>query len=175
MQGGLKCTGCQGCGVLTAAAATITRSSYTANSQCEWILAPINATSVSLTVYSSDLEKKYDWVAFYQCAHANCTTNFLIGSVAEPISVRPTFTSTTGFMLVAFYSDYVRQSSSGFSVQYTSQVPIPFLILNHFFSELLFVNAESCQLVQALGPLSYTVFENVFRARHLLRLLLLPW
>jgi hypothetical protein len=123
-QGNLVCTGCTGCATLTTANGTVSDSAsgpsdYSDNSQCQWILAPTGAARVTITFSEFSTENLYDYMDVYQCTTIQCILGIRLGRLSGTYASPQTFTSTTGYMLLYFFSDgSVR--STGFTAQWTS-------------------------------------------------------
>lgn len=97
-------------------------SNYCNNMDCSWLIQPPQATSVTLTFNSFDLEQPstdgksvYDAVEVYNGA---TTSAPLIGRFSGS-NIPPSVSSTSGSMLVRFYSD-LEENKSGWSATYTS-------------------------------------------------------
>lgn len=97
-------------------------NNYCNNSNCEWLIQPPQATSVSLEFLSFDLEAAspdgstiYDAVEIYDGTTSN---DSLLGRFTGN-NIPPTITSSSGNMLVKFYSD-IEVNAQGWSAYYTS-------------------------------------------------------
>lgn len=97
-------------------------SNYCNNMDCSWLIQPPQATSVTLTFNSFDLEQPssdgksvYDAVEVY---NGTTTSAPLIGRFSGS-NIPPSVSSTSGSMLVRFYSD-LEENKSGWSATYTS-------------------------------------------------------
>ena len=100
-------------------------NNYCNNQNCTWLIQPPGATSVSLNFTSFNLEEAssdgqsiYDAVEVYDGSTVNAP---LLGRFSGN-SLPPMVTSTTGTMLVRFYSD-VSVTDSGWTAYYTSTSP----------------------------------------------------
>ena len=98
---------------------------YCNNQNCTWLIQPPGATSVSLNFTSFNLEEAssdgqsiYDAVEVYDGATVNAP---LLGRFSSN-RLPPMVTSTTGSLLVRFYSD-VSVTDSGWTAYYTSTSP----------------------------------------------------
>ena len=87
---------------------------YSNNQSCLWWITPPCATSVTLSFSAFSIEQDYDFLLIYDGLTATNRLALLTGSTL-PESI----TSTTGTMLVVFFSDH-SNSSQGFSATYTS-------------------------------------------------------
>lgn len=88
---------------------------YTNNLLCHWMIAPPCAESVTLNFLSFDTEKDYDGVIILDGFGDDANIIDVISGTALPSPV----ISTTGEMLVIFYSDYANVGD-GFEAYYTS-------------------------------------------------------
>lgn len=127
---GLPCSGCgsSGCGTLTEPTGSFGDGSgannYTDNAKCNWIIAPLGAARVTLTLRDVDTEQHYDFIRVWQCNHVDCSGLLsllasLDGKYSSPIIV----TSTTGYMLVQFTTDG-SITSSGFTASWETVLVI---------------------------------------------------
>lgn len=91
---------------------------YTNNADCNWLIQPTNANSISLSFTSFDTEKDIDGVVVYDGA---TNTSPVLG-VFTGNTLPNTVTSTGGSMLVRFISDVSRRSG-GWAANYTSTNP----------------------------------------------------
>lgn len=97
-------------------------NNYCNNQDCMWLIQPPQATSITLNFTSFDLEQAssdgqtiYDAVAIYD---GNNTSAPLLGTYTGN-NLPPAITSTSGSMLVRFYSD-IEETKQGWSANYTS-------------------------------------------------------
>jgi hypothetical protein len=95
---------------------------------CSWIIAPTNASRVTLTFLDFLTEGPAsgtigDWVYVWECDDSNCSNLTLLGSFAGTAAVIPqAITSATGVMRVQFFSDG-GWSRSGFRAFYRTPCP----------------------------------------------------
>jgi len=105
------CTMCKGCGTQYAARSFTDGSapgaSYFDNSDCTWILAPEGATQVQITFDRYHVESCCDYVTLYECSDAACSVENLMIELSsnDREAEGNTYTSTTGYMKVHFYTD----------------------------------------------------------------------
>jgi len=97
-------------------------NNYCNNQDCEWLIQPPNATSVTLNFTAFDLEDAsvdgntiYDAVEIYDGATTGAT---LLGTFTGN-NIPQTLTSSAGSLLIRFYSDLVT-NKQGWSANYTS-------------------------------------------------------
>jgi Zn-dependent metalloprotease len=97
-------------------------NNYCNNQDCEWLIQPPNATSVTLNFTAFDLEDAstdgntiYDAVEIYDGATTGAT---LLGTFTGN-NIPQTLTSSGGSLLIRFYSDLVT-NKQGWSANYTS-------------------------------------------------------
>jgi hypothetical protein len=125
MQLGLPCTGCGGpCGTFTAATGLISDgpADYQSNAECSWLIAPTGASRVTITFSEVDSELYADWITVYQCGSFNCESRLQLGRFSGFSNLR-TYTSTTGYLLVEFDSNFAF-NGHGFVASWTTpQVP----------------------------------------------------
>ncbi len=128
-QTNLFCTGCgSSCGVLTAAQGTFSdgsgASNYANSATCQWIIAPTGATQVSVTFTEFSTESCCDILRVYQCATSMCEDAQLIAELSGTYSTAPTILSTSGYVLVQFWSDY-EVNQAGFIATWSSSHASP--------------------------------------------------
>jgi hypothetical protein len=115
--------GCSGTQTLTAASGTFSDGSgsnnYQDNSDCRWLIQPLNATSITLTFQSFNLLSG-DFVYVYD---GNTTSAPLLGTFSGNTLPAPV-TSSGGVMLVRFVSDG-SGTADGFVASYTSTLNVP--------------------------------------------------
>ena len=96
---------------------------YASLSDCQWIIAPPGAASVTLSFVSLSTEQDYDTVRVFSCATVSCLRPYDLLELSDsPFSgsnVPGPITSSTGVMMVRFTSDSSVENS-GFTVSYTS-------------------------------------------------------
>ena len=106
---------------LTASSGTITDGSgvdkYANNTECSWLIQPVNANSVTLNFTSFDTELNYDGVIVYNGANSSAPVIGLYTGTTLP----PLVTSSGGSMYVVFLSDEALRSN-GWSANYSSTV-----------------------------------------------------
>ena len=97
-------------------------NNYCNNQDCEWLIQPPNATSVTLNFTAFDLEDAstdgntiYDAVEIYDGSTTGAT---LLGTYTGN-NIPQTLTSSGGSMLIRFYSD-LEVNKQGWSANYTS-------------------------------------------------------
>lgn len=90
---------------------------YANNADCNWLIQPTNASSISLSFPSFDAEKDYDGVVVYDGA---TNTSTVLG-VFTGNTLPNTVTSTGGSMLVRFISDESGRSN-GWAATYNASV-----------------------------------------------------
>lgn len=114
---------CTGLTTLTAPSGTFVDGSggnlYGNNADCQWLIQPPGATSITMGFTAFDTETNYDGVIVYDGNNTNATIlNQFTGT-----SLPGTTTSTGGSMLVQFLSDIsVRQN--GWNAYYNSSVTV---------------------------------------------------
>lgn len=108
---------CSGSTTLTSASGTFSdgsgSSNYTDNMDCQWLIQPSGASTITLTFSTFDLESGYDFVQVYDGSTTSAT---LLGKYSG--STLPSSVSSTGSsMLVYFTSDY-SENAAGFTATY---------------------------------------------------------
>lgn len=114
---------CSGAQTISTCSGTITDGSsgvYNNNMSCTWLIAPANATSVSITFTNFNTEQDYDFVRVYNGSNASAP---LLGQYSGS-SLPGTLTANSGQMFVRFTSD-VTITSDGFSANYSCTAPTP--------------------------------------------------
>ncbi len=110
---------CSGSTTLTASSGTIddgsAASDYGHNSNCQWLIQPSSASSITLNFTSFNTESGYDFVKVYD---GSSTLDPLLGSFSGT-SLPPSVTSTGGSMLNHFTSDNI-VTAAGWLASYTS-------------------------------------------------------
>lgn len=128
----LKCDKCSGCGVKTAPSGTFEESepgqNYRDNSNCEWIIAPSDATSLTLRFDTFNTEYGYDKVTVFKCETVKCDMN-KVPLLYERSGVESgiELTSETGIMQVLFTSDG-SVTRTGFVASWTSKTAVKALV-----------------------------------------------
>lgn len=106
---------------LTASIGTITDGSgidkYANNTECSWLIQPVNANSVTLNFTSFDTELNYDGVIVFNGANSSAP---VLGQYTGT-TLPPSVTSSGGSMYVLFLSDEALRSN-GWSANYSSTV-----------------------------------------------------
>ena len=117
--GGGSTTYCSGLTNLTAPSGTFSDGSssneYNNDSDCQWLIQPTNANSITLNFASFATENNYDIVRVYDGATTSDTLMGEFSGSSQPTSV----TSTGGSMLVHFTSD-ASVTVQGWDASYTS-------------------------------------------------------
>lgn len=110
---------CSGVTTLTAASGSFSDGSgtnnYTDNSNCQWLIQPSGASSITLSFTSFETEASFDFVEIYD---GTTTAATLLGSFSGTLLPSPV-TSTGGAILVVFTTD-ASFNYSGWSANYTS-------------------------------------------------------
>jgi hypothetical protein len=141
-QGGYPCTGCGGsCTSFSTASGTFSDGSgasvYSANSDCSWIIAPIRATSVTITFDSMELESGYDFIDIFSCAEVYCDRDKTIWIAKISGTETGSYTVSTPYMLVKFTTDFSVQYG-GFSASWTSLDTVCMLLFSFSFANVAF-------------------------------------
>ncbi len=128
LQESLSCRGCgSSCGLFTAASGTISDGSGQANypnyANCRWLIAPSGATQITLAFSIYDIENNYDFVRVFECSTIACVSYTTLAQLTGR-ATGVSFTSTTGFLLVQFTSDYLT-TAGGFTASWTVGTPSP--------------------------------------------------
>jgi len=87
---------------------------YVNNQRCAWYIAPPCAESITLNFTEFDTELDYDGVVVYDDLYLTNKIGQFTGN-----TIPPSITSTTGEMIVLFFSDFA-VNKSGFNASYTS-------------------------------------------------------
>ncbi len=110
---------CTGLSTLTTQSGTISDGSganqYGNNADCQWLIQPTNATSITLSFTAFDTEQDYDGIIVYDGADTSAT---MLGVFTGSVIPSPV-TSTVGSMLVWFLSDEIIRDN-GWNASYTS-------------------------------------------------------
>lgn len=121
------CTGTQ---TFTAPSGTFSDGSgsnnYGPNSDCNWLIQPTSATSITLTLSNFDTETGNDVVTVYD---GPTNTSPILGTYSGAISSIPIVSSTGGSMLVNFTSNGTAEQS-GWDAAYTTTTSNPSITLN---------------------------------------------
>ena len=120
--------GFQWCGVYTAANGTMSDGSglspYTNNADCKWLIAPSDATHITITFTEFATEVNYDLVTVWQCSSITCANSQIIAVLSGTYATSQTFTSTTGFVRLDFISDG-SNNDAGFTANWTASLRTP--------------------------------------------------
>ena len=127
----LRCDKCSGCGVKTAPSGTFEESesgqNYKDNSNCEWIIAPSDATSLTLRFDTFNTESGYDKVTVYRCDTVKCDKREPLLEGKSGLESGLEMTSETGIMQVLFTSDG-SVTRTGFVASWTSKIAVKALV-----------------------------------------------
>jgi len=114
---------CTGMTTLTAPSGTFADGSgvnqYGNNADCQWLIEPVGASSVTLGFTAFDTETNYDGVIVYD---GNSTSAAVLNQFTGA-TLPNTITSTGGSMLVQFLSD-VAGRQSGWNAYYNSSIAV---------------------------------------------------
>ncbi len=98
---------------------------YTDDTECNWIISPVNSTQVELKFSEFELEGPAscctgDFVEIFECADITCSGNVikLIRISGTMSVVPPTVVSKTGIMLLTFKTD-ILWGKKGFEASYS--------------------------------------------------------
>jgi hypothetical protein len=127
----LSCIGCRStCRIFSSVNGTFSdgsgSSTYDANANCQWIIAPINATKITISFIEIATESCCDFIRVFQCPNLDCqgVQKIKIGELSGMYGSPQTAVSNTGFVLVEFMSDG-GNSDNGFTATWTSNAPSP--------------------------------------------------
>jgi hypothetical protein len=130
LQGVFPCTGCAStCGTLTDTSGVFSdgsgSSNYANSASCQWMIAPTQATKITITFTEFVTEINNDVVRVYQCTSTACQSVQLVGELSGTYdTAQPqTVISTTGFLLVQFTSNS-GTAYSGFTATWSSTVAV---------------------------------------------------
>jgi hypothetical protein len=136
------CLGCGStCGVLTDVRGTLSDGSGPSNHEnsatCLWIIAPANATQITITFTAFSTELYVDAVQVYECVNVSCHSVKLLGELSGTYDTDQSISSSTGYMLVQFRSDSA-VSQAGFEARWNSMVnsayaPLSLPVVSQFF------------------------------------------
>ncbi len=114
-------TFCSGLTTLTTPSGTFSDGSgsndYGNNSNCSWLIQPINATSISLSFSSFSTEYLHDFVTVYNGSNNSCP----VLGVFSGSSIPPLLETTGGSLFLTFTSDYVI-TKPGWVANYSSNI-----------------------------------------------------
>jgi hypothetical protein len=121
LQGGPPCRGCEGsCTTHTASGGTFSMGAYSANSDCNWIIAPEPSTAIEITFNSMRIENGYDFVDVFSCVNIHCERDKTIWLGKLSGTQTGSYRSTTPYMLVKFTSDGLIEEE-GFSATWNTE------------------------------------------------------
>ena len=105
------------CGVFTAASGTISDGpgQYLSSAHCTWIIAPADASQVTLRFTEFRTEENYDFITVYECT-SSCTQ---LQRMSNTQGSGRSFSSTTGYLKITFTSDG-SDTQSGFTALWES-------------------------------------------------------
>lgn len=138
---------------LTTATGTLSDGSgtdkYANNSNCAWLIQPINAKTVTLNFTAFDTELNYDGVIVYDGSN---NTAPVLGKFTGN-TLPPAITSTTGSLYIEFLSDEALRSN-GWTANYTSTKPSIYNLVSTNFK--MQVESNSC-IGKKTGKISATI------------------
>ena len=114
--------------ILNLSSGNFTTGPYGDDWFCTWIIAPPNASLVTLSFSSFVTQAPAfgtlgDWAFIFECTDITCSEVEILGKFAGTMSQIPySITSTTGIMRVQFYSDPT-WAFNGFVASYTAPCP----------------------------------------------------
>jgi hypothetical protein len=127
----LPCRGCRStCQIFGAVNGTFSDGSgsenYPADANCQWVIAPINATRITITFSQIATESCCDPIRVFQCPDTECQglQRLKVGEFAGIYTTPQVAVSNTGFMLVEFTSSN-DVAYDGFTARWTSNAPVP--------------------------------------------------
>jgi hypothetical protein len=135
LQAELLCTGCRStCRIQAAANGSLSDGSgsaqYSPNSNCQWLIAPIGATRITISFINLATQKCCDFICVFSCQSLEClgAQKAKVVELSGKYAAVQTAVSNTGFMLVEFFSDG-DTNDDGFDATWVSnapsQVPVP--------------------------------------------------
>ena len=140
---------CSGKTTLTSQSGNISDGSsannYQANANCEWLIQPTGATSISLIFTDFETEGCCDFVEVYD---GSSTASPLIGTYSGN-TIPPVISSSTGSLYILFYSDPTSQKA-GWNAYYTSCTPAIVPTISHI-GPTSFCKGDSVILVSSKG------------------------
>ena len=118
------CSGCgSGCGLLTAQNGTFSDGSglsgYANGAYCEWVIAPAQASVITLRFAELSTQAGTDFIRVFQCTDAACSDQQQLVELSGLYSAPQVLSSSTGFMKVVFTSDK-SVNYDGFNASWTS-------------------------------------------------------
>jgi hypothetical protein len=118
------CTGCSStCQMYTTSTGTVSDgpSAYANGANCKWLIAPLSAVTITITLTEFQTEHGCDYLTLSSCTNAGCESKQQIlqhsGDLPYPSSV----TTSTGFLLLEFMSDS-SVTRNGFTATWTSEL-----------------------------------------------------
>jgi hypothetical protein len=104
-------------------------SNHENGATCVWILAPPNATEITLSFTAFSTELYVDAVQVYQCVNVSCQDVKLLAELSGTYDTAQSISSTTGYMLVQFRSDNAI-SQAGFEATWNAMVDAKYAALS---------------------------------------------
>jgi hypothetical protein len=130
-QGALLCTRCSSCGMTTSITGSLSEGSglsqYQNEARCQTLIAPTNATQITINFTVFHTEQSADVVQVYQCAGISnmlCEGAQLVRELSGYYASNQIITLSTGYALVQFTSDS-STTYAGFTGTWTSDAPSP--------------------------------------------------
>ncbi len=119
------------CGILTTASGRLTDgpSKYATNGFCQWLIAPADATTITIQLIQFDTEGGWDFMTLSSCTDVSCETKQQLMRHSGSLPVLRSYTSLTGFLLVEFTSDTINPDE-GFTAAWNSDVSAPWLVFD---------------------------------------------
>ncbi len=99
-----------------------TGGAYANNAECTWLIAPPNASNITVEFGSFETEESYDFVEVYDGSSSSCPMLASLTGVKLPLPI----TSTSGSMFVRLISDFV-STRKGFTATYRADNAPPVL------------------------------------------------
>jgi hypothetical protein len=132
LQDAPPCIGCSSsCGTVTTTSGTLSDGSgyskYGNRATCLWVLAPVNATNITITFNEFNTEMYVDVVQVYQClsiSNMRCEGAEMVRELSGSYSSFQTISLSTGYAMVQFMSDS-SITYAGFTGSWTSNAPSP--------------------------------------------------
>ena len=130
LQASFPCDGCSSssCGILTSARGRLTDgpSQYQNYASCKWLIAPLGATNVTITLSQFDTEYNYDFMTLSSCTDVSCVFKQQLMRHSGSLPDTRRYTSPTGVLLVEFTSDG-SIPDEGFTAAWNSDVSTTFV------------------------------------------------
>jgi hypothetical protein len=92
---------------------------YSNSANCVWMLAPPQASIITLSFTEISTQYNRDFIRVYQCSNESCSTQVKLAELSGWYSIPPTVTGATGFMKVVFTSD-ATTTYQGFTASWVS-------------------------------------------------------